>query len=227
MNGELRIATRIAKRVSLTTGQVKDSRCAQITNQTTSDRSLSGVLWPHDGLAGEARFREVGSSVVACYRFRADHGITGSYWGVTGPVAGNVPPSSAPLAPSASRVSSAAGRLGSNGVRGDCNVKRHSPTPSFPPTGLLYTYCLSMSREGGFLKYQFERISLSPVALHTSGDEPVEFVSARAGIRIGLHGAKTPQRSNLASIARRVKSRLVQTPLVVPNVPRIAAEVEE
>ena len=84
-----------------------------------------------------------------------------------------------------------------------------------------------MSREGGFLKYQFERISLSPVALHQSGDEPVEFVSARAGIRIGLHVAKPPQRSNLASIARRVKSRLVQTPLVVPNVPRIAAEVEE
>jgi hypothetical protein len=59
-----------------------------------------------------------------------------------------------------------------------------------------------MSREGGFLKYQFERISLSPVALHTSGDVPVEFVSARAGIRIGLHVAKPPQRSNLASIAR-------------------------
>jgi hypothetical protein len=36
-----------------------------------------------------------------------------------------------------------------------------------------------MSREGNFPKYQFERISLSSVALHTSGDEPVEFVSAR------------------------------------------------
>jgi len=26
-----------------------------------------------------------------------------------------------------------------NGVRGDCNAKRHSPAPSFPPTGLLAT----------------------------------------------------------------------------------------
>jgi hypothetical protein len=49
-----------------------------------------------------------------------------------------------------------------------------------------------MSREGGFPKYQFERISPSRVALHTSGDEPVEFVSARAGIRIGLHVANLP-----------------------------------
>jgi len=83
-----------------------------------------------------------------------------------------------------------------------------------------------MSREGGFLKYQFEGISLSPVALHTSGDEPVEFVSARAGIRIGPHVTKPPQRSNLASIARRVKSRLVQTPSLVPNVPRIALKLK-
>jgi len=37
-----------------------------------------------------------------------------------------------------------------------------------------------MSREGGFPKYQSERISLCPVALHTSGDEPGEFDSARA-----------------------------------------------
>src|ERR1039458_190653 len=28
---------------------------------------------------------------------------------------------------------------GQNGVRGDCNVKQHSPTPSFPSTGLLAT----------------------------------------------------------------------------------------
>jgi hypothetical protein len=84
-----------------------------------------------------------------------------------------------------------------------------------------------MSREGNFPKYQFERISLSPVALHTSGDEPVEFASARAGIRIGLHVAKPPQRSNLSSIAKRVKSCPVQTPSVVLNVPKIAAEVEE
>jgi hypothetical protein len=39
-----------------------------------------------------------------------------------------------------------------------------------------------MSREQGFHKCQFERILLSPIALHTSGDELVEFVSARAGI---------------------------------------------
>jgi len=83
-----------------------------------------------------------------------------------------------------------------------------------------------MSREG-FRKYQFERISLCPVALHTSGDEPVEFVSARFGIRIGLHVAKPPQGSNLSSIAKRVKSCPVQTPSVVPNVPKLAAEVEE
>jgi hypothetical protein len=84
-----------------------------------------------------------------------------------------------------------------------------------------------MSRAGGFPKYQSERISLCPVALHTSEDEPIEFVSARAGIRIGLHVAKLPQRSNLSSIAKRVKSRPVQTPSVIPNVPTIAADVEE
>jgi hypothetical protein len=50
---------------------------------------------------------------------------------------------------------------------------------------------------------------------------------ARAGIRIGLHVAKPPQRSNLSSIAKRVKSSPVQTPSVIPNVPKIAAEVEE
>jgi len=45
--------------------------------------------------------------------------------------------------------------------------------------------------------------------------------------RNGLHVAKPPQRSNLSSIARRVKSCPVQTPSVAPNVPKIAAEVEE
>jgi len=45
------------------------------------------------------------------------------------------------------------------------------------------------------VKDQFERISLCPVALHTSAGEPVEFVFARAGIWISLHFAKPPQRS--------------------------------
>jgi hypothetical protein len=50
-----------------------------------------------------------------------------------------------------------------------------------------------MSREGGFAKCHSERISLCPVALHTNGDEPGEFDSARAESRIGLHVAKPPQ----------------------------------
>ena len=37
---------------------------------------------------------------------------------------------------------------------------------------------VSVKCEGGFPKYQSERISLCPVALHTRGGEPVEFVFA-------------------------------------------------
>ena len=54
----------------------------------------------------------------------------------------------------------------------------------------------------------------------------------RAGRGIGsasvLHVAKPPQRSNLSSIAKRVKScPAVQRPSDVPDVPRIAAAAEE
>jgi len=61
-------------------------------------------------------------------------------------------------------------------------IRRHqaSPQPDFWLRRISTSSSFQMSREGGFPKYQSERISLCPVALHTSGDEPGEFVSARA-----------------------------------------------
>jgi hypothetical protein len=66
--------------------------------------------------------------------------------------------------------------------------------------------------EGGFPKYQLQNLTMPRCAAHKRRRAGRIRFRARRN-RIGLHVAKPPQRTNLSSIARRVKSCPVQTHL--------------